>query len=387
MEIVPKKKWEYPIAIEREYAKYLVEYVRQEMKIVESFLPEMGDAVYRNGIHRTDGVLDWLGNLVDKVQRKVKQKLTVLPILDKIFKQTDRFVSQQMAESTKSVFGVELKQPSNTRKYEMTKTIWVSQNTTLIKSIDDQIMEKIRYSLSQKIISTANKEQTIAALAKDIQEIARVSENRAVLIATDQVGKLNSQLMQYRQVNAGVYRYIWVTMNDKRVRPAHAARHGVSYRWDNPPDGGHPGWAIRCRCVAQPMYNLDSFKLTPKPNSFTKVDKNAIIKSKLEYIMEQEHIAGKLIYPPPEIDLSGLNFDNHHINDERSHGVTAIEAKQFIKDASFAIHRKGFGSMNFIGKNGAAYVLPEDKLIRTAFKRAEFIPQLEKMMEVVIHGD
>ena len=43
--------------------------------------------------------------------------------------------------------------------------------------------------------------------------------------------------------------------------------------------------------------------------------------------------------------------------------------------------------MNFIGKNGAAYVLPEDKLIRTAFKRAEFIPQLEKMMEVVIHGD
>lgn len=151
--------------------------------------------------------------------------------------------------------------------------------------------------------------------------------------------------------------------------------------------GGHPGWAIRCRCVAQPMYNLDSFKLTPKPNSFTKVDKNAIIKSRLEYIMEQEHIVGKLIYPPPEIDLSGLNFDNHHINDERSHGVTAIEAKQFIKDASFAIHRKGFGSMNFIGKNGAAYVLPEDKLIRTAFKRAEFIPQLEKMMEVVIHGD
>ena len=315
MEIVPKKKWEYPIAIEREYAKYLVEYVRQEMKIVESFLPDMAKVA----LHEDDAEdpaetdvpeeenstlaeLALLLLLLDRMRRKIKQKLTILPVLSKIFKQTDRFVSQQMAESTKSVFGVELKQPSNPRKYETTKTIWVSQNTTLIKSINDQIMEKIRYSLSQKIISTANKEQTIAALAKDIQEIARVSENRAVLIATDQVGKLNSQLMQYRQVNAGVYRYIWVTMNDKRVRPAHAARHGVSYRWDNPPDGGHPGWAIRCRCVAQPMYNLDSFKLTPKPNSFTKVDKNAIIKSKLEYIMEQEHIVGKLIYPPPEID-------------------------------------------------------------------------------------
>lgn len=271
MEIVPKRKWQYPIAIEREYAKYLVAYVQKEMEIVESFLPELGEAVYRNGI-RTDGFGDWLGNLVDKVQRKVKQKLSALPVLNKIFKQVNQHVNQQMVETTESVFGSRPRQFNNTREFETIKTIWTSQNTTLIKSIDQQIMDKIRYAMSQRIIRTADREQTIAVLAKDIQEIARVSENRAVLIATDQVGKLNSQLTQYRQFNAGIEEYIWNTMKDSRVRPEHAAREWEKskkkFKWSEPPADGHPGWAIRCRCTALPVIDTDKIGVEPKAGTY-----------------------------------------------------------------------------------------------------------------------
>ena len=57
----------------------------------------------------------------------------------------------------KSVFNAEPKVESRPRDFEMLKTIWTAENMTLIKSIDNNTLEKIRFSLSQKIISTADK--------------------------------------------------------------------------------------------------------------------------------------------------------------------------------------------------------------------------------------
>ena len=65
--IIPKRKIRYPIAIEREYAKLLVAYVQAEFKIVESFIPEMTDALIRNAI-KQDAIGDWLGAIVAKVK-------------------------------------------------------------------------------------------------------------------------------------------------------------------------------------------------------------------------------------------------------------------------------------------------------------------------------
>lgn len=58
-------------------------------------------------------------------------------------------------------------------------------------------------------------------------------------------------------------------MGDRRVRPNHAARSGLVFKWSNPPDGGHPGQAVRCRCVAQPLIDEQSFKLVPQKSSYT----------------------------------------------------------------------------------------------------------------------
>ncbi|MFP4097878.1 MAG: phage minor head protein [Alphaproteobacteria bacterium] len=45
--------------------------------------------------------------------------------------------------------------------------------------------------------------------------------------------------------------YIWRTVKDSDVRPAHAAREGKIFSWTNPPEGGHPGEDYNCRCWAE----------------------------------------------------------------------------------------------------------------------------------------
>ena len=52
--------------------------------------------------------------------------------------------------------------------------------------------------------------------------------------------------------------YIWYTMGDSKVRSEHAKRHGKIFKWDIPPQGGHPGEDYNCRCLAipyKPPYN------------------------------------------------------------------------------------------------------------------------------------
>ena len=48
-------------------------------------------------------------------------------------------------------------------------------------------------------------------------------------------------------------RYIWRTHQDKKVRPDHAQREGIIFRYDSPPPGGNPGEAYGCRCWAEPL--------------------------------------------------------------------------------------------------------------------------------------
>ena len=276
-EIIPKRKWQYPLAIEREYAKYLAAYIDKEAAVIESFLPEMAASVYRNRI-RVDGFGDWLGNLVDKIQRKVSKAVSAVPVLGRVFGQVDKHVAHEMSATMDSVYGRKPRNNTMPRELEMLQTIWTSQNLTLIKSVDQQLMDKVRFALSQKVISATDKEKTIAELTQEIQDITGAAKKRATLIAVDQVGKLHSQLTQYRQKALGIERYMWRTMRDSRVRMEHRARDGNIYEWNNPPSGGHPGMAIRCRCTADPVLDTGKFALVPKRNSFIYLPEDGTIK-------------------------------------------------------------------------------------------------------------
>ena len=111
--------------------------------------------------------------------------------------------------------------------------------------------------------------------------------------------------------------------------------------------------------------------------------KESKIRVKLEEAKIELKIKGELIYPPPQIDLSDFKFDAAHTQgDKHPHDVTEEEARKFVAEAYFAIAKIGTNSYNFWGKKGAAYVQPNLKRIRTAFKSEEYAPPYRKLIEV-----
>lgn len=54
--------------------------------------------------------------------------------------------------------------------------------------------------------------------------------------------------------------YVWITQGDDLVRAEHAERDGGIFDMDNPPDGGNPGEAYNCRCMAVPVSNEISMR-------------------------------------------------------------------------------------------------------------------------------
>ena len=269
MIIYPKVTPRYPAGLEREYSKILRDYVREEMAIIKGYVPEMVDAQIANGIKADERMDNWITGITAKISRAV-ENINIRPKIERMFERVKIFAHKENTAPYKKIFGVTPKDGAP-REYEVIKTIWTSQNLTLIKSIDSRTMEAIHYTLAQNVIRAASREEMTAELVETIKKLGKVSENRAVLIASDQVGKLNSQLTQYAQQRQGIDSYIWVTMGDNRVRPQHRERNGKRYYWKEPPDGGHPGFAIRCRCTATPCYDTDKVPLKPTPNTYKAV--------------------------------------------------------------------------------------------------------------------
>lgn len=127
------------------------------------------------------------------------------------------------------------------------------ENVALIKTIPEEYFKKIE----TVVFNGVTQGRQASSMIQKIQEIGKVTENRARVIARDQTSKLNSALNQQRSQNLGVEEYIWRTAGDERVRPSHASKNGKRFRWDDPPkDTGHPGQDIQCRCVAQPIIKV-----------------------------------------------------------------------------------------------------------------------------------
>ena len=268
MLIYPKVKIQYPISLEREYARQLVKYVRKVRDICKQHIPAMVDAAMWNTIHADD----WTEEQTEEIDKDItaEEEAAIMAIILAMFNRVKTFNRRQQENIFRNVFSATPKEISK-EDYEKIRQIWANQNIELIHSINRRTLESIRYALSENIIRAVDRKILVEELTESIMHMAEVNEKRAALIACDQVGKLNSQLTQLEQLQQGVNSYIWQTMMDSRVRPAHAARQGKRFAWGDPPSDGHPGWAIRCRCSASPCYDTDKIGLQPKAGSYKKV--------------------------------------------------------------------------------------------------------------------
>lgn len=125
---------------------------------------------------------------------------------------------------------------------------WRQSNVALIRNLGPAHAAQV-----EALVADAwTNGRTTEWLQKQLVQRLGVTRRRGELIARDQVGKLNGQLTMVRQSTYGITHYRWMTSMDERVRQQHADRHGERFAWASPPDDGHPGMPIQCRCVAEP---------------------------------------------------------------------------------------------------------------------------------------
>lgn len=145
------------------------------------------------------------------------------------------------------------------------------KNVQLITSVQTDMLDQVADVVGEAFDAGTR----VEVLKKRIQERFDVTDSRAALIARDQVLKLNANITQQRQQDAGVTKYKWSTSRDERVRgnPAgkypdttdnHFRLEGTVHSWDEPPivdtatgRTAHPGEDYQCRCVAIPIFDID----------------------------------------------------------------------------------------------------------------------------------
>lgn len=240
------KVWLYPSAVEREYVKTLEAITDSVINEVDKFCKKQQEN-YRLLI-RQDGLNEWLEEafteLLSAMQFFVGDS-EIQRLVSGLLGEANRFNKKQFHQTLKKAYGVDIF-TSEQWLLEQLK-LFELQNINLIKSIPTQLHEKLRY----KFVDAVQKGKRWEEVAKEIEELTGATRKRSRLIARDQIGKLNGQLTQLRQKQIGVKSYIWRTSLDERVRKLHVSREGEQFDWDNPPDDGHPGEAINCRCYAE----------------------------------------------------------------------------------------------------------------------------------------
>lgn len=86
---------------------------------------------------------------------------------------------------------------------------------------------------------------------------------------------------------------------------------------------------------------------------------------------------------PRKIDVDSLGFDNKHINEERNHGVSEQQAREWIRKSKISATVWNGKYERYYGEEGAVYVHLEDKTIRTAYSADEYDENVRALWEVL----
>ena len=244
-----------PKGVERQYRSELLKFVREiERLYVEQLFPQLplivAEAQLRSDSFRYDA--NFVG-LIQRIAGNVGARLDVLvanragELVQRYFDATNNHSKGQLLRQIKSALQIDAFPPEQQLGALMES--FKEENLSLIQDLSRRTVEGISET-TQRMVRAGERPTTIA---EELRRKFKLSEKRAALIARDQVNKLNGQLTRMRQTNLGIEKYVWRTSRDERVRTKHLEREGKVYSWDDPPDGGHPGQEVQCRCYAEPV--------------------------------------------------------------------------------------------------------------------------------------
>jgi SPP1 gp7 family putative phage head morphogenesis protein len=247
----------YPHGIERRYERFLsglLKEIDDEIAKVYTIIPmalKEWELLTRN-----DSFVDQFSRFFDNIKQLASLKIAqATPVIEDFAFETQEWNRKDFSRVVNSVLGVNVIASEPWLKPKM--DVFVKQNVEYITKLMTDDVNTIQAIVQNGVVTQTSTRNLTAEIKKKMN----MSENRAELIARDQIGKYNGQLTQLRQQNLGGKKYIWRTSKDERVRTLHQNRDGQVFSWDNPPDetddDGHPGEPIQCRCYAEMIFDED----------------------------------------------------------------------------------------------------------------------------------
>ena len=267
-----------PASAEREYVRLTDAYMGILKEELEQELPRLKD-VYRENREadmrenlRADGVIDGFlmaaARIFHIIRNRVTEKAASYQLqrkMERIAQLNLRLTIKEWNRAVKSTLGIDIREDYYMGAfYSAQLEKWIQENVGLIKTIPEETLDRM-----QKIVYDGfTRGRSTVRMVKEIQQAYGVGRRRAELIARDQTAKLNGQIQQAQQRDAGITEYIWYTCKDGRVRRRHREMDGKRLRWDDPPvvdkKSGrrcHPGQDFQCRCIARPVFNRSTLNL------------------------------------------------------------------------------------------------------------------------------
>lgn len=250
------RKPQLPRALEQEYFTWLRGTVRgARAELVRRVLPLLADAVAqaRKANDRADTaepVLTELDGLLLTLERGILSPAVLEQRIRAWGRRIAVYQGSELQASIRAALGIETPLTSDAQLGPILRN-WITENVRLIRTMHRQTFSTVETMVVQGVNSGRRHEE----IAADLVERFGIAERRAALIARDQVGKFYGQVQRARQKELGITRYVWRTSMDERVREEHAEREGEVFEWSEPPDDGHPGFPINCRCTAEPDLN------------------------------------------------------------------------------------------------------------------------------------
>jgi SPP1 gp7 family putative phage head morphogenesis protein len=299
--IQSRASWNRPDSAERDYKRLMRELnialaaaLREALPKIKAILDRRYSEMHRYDSQESD--LDEIRRILEDALKGV----AVLQVMKKLEKELDLIrksvestALKEWSKAVKRTLGIDLfTDYYRGDTYRQLVDQWVRDNVDLISKIPDETVGRMRDTVFQGWYE-GKSSKTIAA---EMQRQYGIERRRAELIAVDQTAKLNSQITQYQQREAGVEEYIWSTCRDKSVRQRHRELHGKKFRWDEPPVVDvknnrrcHPGEDYRCRCVAIPVFNTGSLDVTIQDADWNAIDER-YRQRKREWAMEKREL-------------------------------------------------------------------------------------------------
>ena len=214
------------------YKKYVASVLSDVQKKIKkdlvSQIPSFERSNLLNKDHRIDDYVDDIQRICNKLENEIEledilMSASILFFANKLL----RFSKTQLKRSIKTIKEDDFNDLFTID--QITKS-FVASNLKLLK-----LYSKIAINESAVIVETALRDgKSYNSIKEEVNNKLSNISNRASFVAGDQILKLHSSYLKYKLKKEGYNEYIWVTMEDDRVRKTHAVLNQKICSWDNP---------------------------------------------------------------------------------------------------------------------------------------------------------